>query len=58
VRTVFSGLSALVVEDVTEDSGIVVVTARTRGVAVPCPVCETATAKVYGYWMRFRRTRC
>ena len=52
VGTVFSGLSALVVEGVTDDSGMVVVTARTRDVAVPCPVCGTATAKVHGYHQR------
>src|SRR5438105_3714370 len=52
VGTVFSGLSALVIEDVTEGSGMVVVTARTRDVAVPCPVCGTATVKVHGYHLR------
>lgn len=31
---------------------MVVVTARTRDVAVPCPVCGTATAKVHGYHQR------
>ncbi|WP_455361846.1 hypothetical protein [Streptomyces sp. SYSU K21746] len=38
IRTVFSGLSALVVEDVVDGGDAVVVTAPTRGVAVPCPV--------------------
>lgn len=52
VGTVFSGLSALVVEDVAEGCGMVVVTARTQDVAVPCPVCGTATAKVHGYHHR------
>lgn len=52
VGTVFSGLSAVVIEDVTEDSGMVVVTARTRDVAIPCPDCGTATAKVHGYHQR------
>jgi transposase len=54
VGTVFSGLSALVIEDVTNDSGMVVVTARTRDVAVPCPACGTATVKVkvHGYHPR------
>jgi hypothetical protein len=36
IGTVFSGLSALVVEDVADDGDIVMVTARTRDVAVPC----------------------
>ncbi|MEI5097716.1 ISL3 family transposase [Streptomyces sp. PmtG] len=45
----FSGLSALVVEDVADGGDGVVVTARTRGEAVPCPVCGTPTAKVHGY---------
>jgi len=49
---VFSVLSALVVEDVTEIGGMVVVTARTRDVAVPCPVCGTVPAKVHGYHQR------
>lgn len=49
VATVFSGLSALVIEDVTDGGDMVVVTARTRQDAVPCPVCETPTAKVHGY---------
>jgi transposase len=52
VGTVFSGLSALAVEDVTESGGMVVLTARTRDVAVPCPVCGTTTAKVHGYHHR------
>ncbi|WP_455753410.1 ISL3 family transposase [Streptomyces avermitilis] len=52
VGTVFSGLSALVVEDVTDGGDAVVVTARTRDVAVPCPVCGTPTAKVHGYHRR------
>jgi transposase len=52
VGTVFSGLSALVVEDVAENSGMVVLAARTRDVAVPCPACGTATARVHGYHHR------
>jgi hypothetical protein len=50
--TVFSGLSALVVQDVGDSGGRVVITARTRDVAVPCPVCGAATAKVHGYHRR------
>jgi transposase len=52
VGTVFSGLSALVVQDVADGGGMVVVTARTRDAAVPCPVCGTATAQVHGYHHR------
>jgi transposase len=52
VGTVFSGLSALVVQDVADSGGTVVVTTRTRDVAVPCPACGTATAKVHGYHHR------
>ncbi|MGW6483597.1 ISL3 family transposase [Streptomyces sp. NPDC055059] len=52
VGTVFSGLSALVVEDVVDGDNAVVVTARTRDAAVPCPVCATPTAKVHGYHRR------
>ncbi|MGW9031869.1 ISL3 family transposase [Streptomyces sp. NPDC055722] len=50
--TAFSGLSVLVVEDVADGGDAVVVTARTRDVAVPCPVCGTPTAKVHGYHHR------
>ena len=50
--TVFSGLSALVVEGVTDGGDAVVVSARNRDVAVPCPVCGTPTAKVHGYHRR------
>ncbi len=46
---VFSGLSVLVIEDVADGGDAVVVTARTREVGVPCPVCGTPTAKVHGY---------
>ncbi|MFE7216447.1 hypothetical protein ACFU93_42745 [Streptomyces sp. NPDC057611] len=38
---VLSGLSALVVEDVADGGDAVAVSARTRDVAVPCPVCGT-----------------
>ncbi|WP_406360424.1 ISL3 family transposase [Streptomyces sp. NBC_01544] len=48
----FSGLSVLVVEDVVDGGDAVVVTARTRDVAVPCPACRTPTAKVHGYHRR------
>jgi hypothetical protein len=35
--TVFSGLSALVIEDVTDGEDVIRVWARTRGGAVACP---------------------
>ncbi|QCX82349.1 hypothetical protein C9F11_46945 (plasmid) [Streptomyces sp. YIM 121038] len=49
VGAVFSGLSLLVVEDVADGGDSVVVMARTRDAAVPCPACGTPTAKVHGY---------
>jgi transposase len=52
VGVVFSGLSALVVEDVADDGGVIRVTARTRDVPVPCPVCGVLTGKVHGYHVR------
>lgn len=52
VGTVFSGLSALVVEDVVDEGEVIRVAARTQGVPVPCPVCGTPTAKVHGYHHR------
>ncbi|MFA3843219.1 ISL3 family transposase [Streptomyces aureus] len=48
----FSGLSVLVVEDVADGGDAIVVTARTRDAAVPCPACGTSTAKVHGYHRR------
>ncbi len=52
ISTVFSGLSVLVVEDVVDCGDAVVVTARTRDVAVACPVCQMPTGKVHGYHRR------
>jgi len=52
VRTVFSGLSALVIEDVEDAGEVVCVRARTRGGAVACPGCGTQTARVHGYHER------
>ncbi|WSI75125.1 ISL3 family transposase [Streptomyces sp. NBC_01335] len=48
----FSGLSALVIEDVVDDGQVVRVLARTRDVPVPCPVCGVPTEKVHGYHVR------
>ena len=47
--TVFSGLSALVIEDVRDGGEVIVVRTRTRDVAVACPGCGTETARVHGY---------
>src|SRR5215471_9064993 len=52
VRTVFSGLSALVIEDVEAAGEVACVRARTRGGAVACPGCGTETARVHGYHER------
>ena len=52
VRTVFSGLSALVIEDVEDLGEAIRVQARTRDGAVACPRCGTETARVHGYHER------
>lgn len=52
MNVVFSGLSALVVEDVVDGDEAVRVTSRTRDVPVPCPVCGVPTGKVHGYHWR------
>jgi hypothetical protein len=49
VSVVFSGLSALVVEGVTDQGDLVRVVARTRDDPVPCPVCGTPTGRVHGF---------
>jgi transposase len=49
VRIVFSGLSALVIDDVEDTGEAIVVRARTRGGAVACPGCGTETSRVHGY---------
>lgn len=49
VRAVFSGLSALVVEDVADEGEVIRLSARTRQEAVPCPMCGTPTARVHGF---------
>jgi hypothetical protein len=40
---VFSGLSSLVIEDVTDRDGVIVVRARTTGGPAPCPRCSGRT---------------
>ncbi len=47
VGIVFSGLSALVIEDVEDAGEVIVVRARTRGDAVACPGCGTGTSRVH-----------
>ncbi|MBT2438782.1 ISL3 family transposase [Streptomyces sp. ISL-36] len=45
----FSGLSALVIDDVADDGEVIRVLARTRDVPFPCPMCGIPTGKVHGY---------
>jgi transposase len=52
VGTVFSGLSVLVIEDVEDAGGVIVVRARTSGAEVACPGCGTLTGRVHGYHER------
>jgi transposase len=52
VSTVFSGLAALVIEDVRDAGGVICVRARTRDRPVACPGCGTPTARVHGYYER------
>ncbi|WP_431197157.1 ISL3 family transposase [Streptomyces flavusporus] len=52
VGLVFSGLSALVVENVKVEGGVIRVTARTQGRPVPCPACGALTEKVHGFHHR------
>src|SRR5690242_3431569 len=52
VGTVFSGLSALVIEDVEDAGEVIVVQARTRGGAAACPGCGAQTGRVHGYHER------
>lgn len=46
---VFSGLSALVVEGVTDEGEVIRVSARTHDDPVPCPVCGQPTGRVHGF---------
>lgn len=52
MSVVFSGLSSLVVEDVTDRDGVIVVRARTSGGPVACPRCGGLTGHVHGYYVR------
>jgi transposase len=49
VGTVFSGLSALVIEGVEDAGEVICVHARTRQRAVACPGCGAETARVHEY---------
>jgi transposase len=49
VSVVFSGLSALVVEDVADEDEVIRVSARTRDDPVPCPMCGQPTGQVHGF---------
>jgi transposase len=49
---VFSGLSSLVIDGVTDLDGVIVVRARTAGEPVPCPRCGGRTGQVHGYYER------
>ena len=49
VGTVFSGLSALVIDDVEDASDVICVRARTRGGTVTCLGCGAETARVHEY---------
>ena len=48
----FSGLSGLVIEDVEDAGGVIVVRARTRDQPAACPGCGAETARVHGYHER------
>jgi transposase len=52
VGIVFSGLSALVIEDAGDAGEVICVRARTRGGPVACPGCGTETGRVHGYHER------
>jgi len=49
---VFSGLSSLVLEDVTDRDGVIVVWPRKAGGPVACPRCGRLTRQVHGYCQR------
>jgi transposase len=48
----FSGLSGLVISDVTGRDGVILVQARTADWPVACPRCGTLTGQVHGYCER------
>ncbi|GAB3275306.1 ISL3-like element IS469 family transposase [Actinocorallia lasiicapitis] len=52
VSAVFSGLSALVIEDVVDEGKRIRVAARTRDDPVPCPACGALTSQMHGWCAR------
>jgi hypothetical protein len=52
VSAVFSGLSALSIEDVEDAGDVIVVRASTRGDEVACPACGTPTGRVHAFHER------
>lgn len=52
VQAVFSGLSPLVVEDVTDEGERIVVRARTPQDTAVCPICGGSSGRVHGYHWR------
>jgi transposase len=52
VGIVFSGLSALAIEDIEDAGQVIVVRTRTRGGPTACPGCGAGTARVHGYHER------
>jgi transposase len=52
VGVVFSGLSGLVIEDVTDEGELIRVRARSRQMSVPCPGCAVQTARVHAWCER------
>jgi transposase len=49
VGTVFSGLSALVIEGIEDAGSLIVVRTETRDEPTACPGCGTLTGRVHGY---------
>jgi transposase len=49
---VFSGLSSLIIEDVADQDGVIMVRARTAGGPAACPRCGGQTGQVHGYYVR------
>lgn len=52
IKLAFSGLSPLVIEEVSDEGGLVRVRARTPDVAVTCPGCGVPTSRVHSYHQR------
>jgi transposase len=52
VEMVFSGLSALVIEEIEDAGEVIMVRASTRGGAVKCPACGTPTGRVHAFHER------